>query len=147
MTTDVQEQLARHPEMQQQVDQATSGMVTTMVEKLAERLGARRAAQAVYGDPVERNGVTIIPVAKVRYAFGAGGGGGAGADASSGSGGGGGGQFKAEPLGYIELRDGTAEFKPIKDEAAQLAAVLPIVIAGGVTAVLALRAVRKIIHN
>jgi uncharacterized spore protein YtfJ len=123
-------------------------MVTTMVDKLAERLGARAAARAVYGDPVERGGVTVIPVAKVRYAFGAGGGSGASAkDDASGGGGGGGGQFKAEPLGYIELRDGTAEFKPIRDEAAQLAAVLPIVIASGITTVLILRGLRRLIHN
>ncbi len=41
--------------------------------RLAERLGATAAASAVFGTPVERNGVTVIPVARVRWGFGGGG--------------------------------------------------------------------------
>ena len=42
-----------------------------VVERLAEHLGAADA-RAIYGSPIERNGTTVIPVAKVRYGFGGG---------------------------------------------------------------------------
>jgi uncharacterized spore protein YtfJ len=42
------------------------------IERLAEKLGITANARAVYGEPVERDGLTIIPVAQVRYGFGGG---------------------------------------------------------------------------
>ena len=51
------------------------------VERVAERLGSADA-RTIYGDPVERNGTTVIPVAKVRFGFG----GGAGRKLSAGEG-------------------------------------------------------------
>jgi uncharacterized spore protein YtfJ len=71
-----------------------------MVAKVAERLGARVNAASVYGAPVERNGVTVIPVASARFVFG----GGSGNDAESRQhGGGAGGAGRVAPTGYIEL--------------------------------------------
>jgi uncharacterized spore protein YtfJ len=43
-------------------------------ERLAEQLGDSVRASAVFGKPVERDGVTVIPVARARFAFGGGGG-------------------------------------------------------------------------
>jgi uncharacterized spore protein YtfJ len=77
-----------------------------LTERLLERLGGVANAEAVFGNPVERDGITVIPVAKVRW--GAGGGGGGERDGDGGSGGGGG--LQASPAGYIELKDGNAQF-------------------------------------
>ena len=40
--------------------------------RLAERLGASASASSVFGEPVERDGVTVIPVARVRWGVGGG---------------------------------------------------------------------------
>ncbi len=81
-----------------------------LVERLAKRLGAAAKASAVFGKPVKRGDVTVIPVARARWAFGGGSG-----VSPEGSGGGGGGAGMVSPIGYIEVRDGGAEFKPIAD--------------------------------
>lgn len=46
-----------------------------LVERLADRLGSSAHATAVFGGPIERDGVTVIPVAKARWGFGGGDGG------------------------------------------------------------------------
>jgi len=62
---------------------------------MAEKLGAVARAATVFGEPVERDGVTVIPVAKARWGFGGGAGqrqdDGAGGRQEDGAGGGGGG--------------------------------------------------------
>lgn len=88
----------------------TSKHGDTLVARLAEKLGMSARAASVYGDPIESDGVTIIPVARVRYGFGGGGG---AKDGEEGAGGGGG--VQVTPIGYIELRDGNSEFRPIKN--------------------------------
>jgi hypothetical protein len=65
--------------------------------RLAERLGAHAAANSVFGTPVERDGVTVIPVARVRWGFGGGGG------------------VQAAPLGFIEVKDGGAQYRRVHD--------------------------------
>jgi uncharacterized spore protein YtfJ len=55
----------------------------------------------------------VIPVAKARFGFGGGGGSGARGERDEGSGGGGGGGAVVSPVGYIEVRDDSAEFKRI----------------------------------
>ena len=80
------------------------------IQRLAERIGAVAQASAVFGAPVERDGLTVIPVAKATWGVGGGSGEKAG---EQGLGGGGGGSVA--PLGYIEVRDTGAEFKPIRD--------------------------------
>ena len=83
----------------------------TFVERLAQRVGASFGAATLFGEPVERGEVTVIPVA--RSAWGFGGGSGSGPDNAGGEGGGGGGS--AWPVGYIELRDNETRFRPIVD--------------------------------
>ena len=75
-------------------------------EKLAEKLGAVAQATRIFGEPVERDGVTVIPVAQARWGMG----GGAG-KRPKGVGGGGG--AVVSPRGFIEIRSGAARFKPI----------------------------------
>ena len=81
-------------------------------ERLADRLGSSFRASSVFGKPIERKGVTVIPVARARWAFG----GGSGSDPAGGThGGGGGGMGTVRPVGYIEVRKDKVVFKPIRD--------------------------------
>lgn len=93
-------------EKEARADAAENGLT-----RLAERLGANAAASAVFGTPVERDGATVIPVARVRWGFGTGGGG-RNAKAQDGWGGGG---VQAAPLGFIEVRDGGAQYRRVHD--------------------------------
>ena len=99
---------------------------TTLADELLQRIGQTVGDKAnvstVFGDPVERAGITVIPVAKARFGFGGGGGGGA-RGSQEGSGGGGGGGAVVSPVGYIEVREGTAQFKRISSSADLVALV------------------------
>lgn len=116
-------------------EEAAKGAGAGIVDRLAARLGARGQAEAVFGAPVERNGVTVIPVARVRTGFGGGGGTG-----PAGKGEGGGGGVAASALGYIEMTEGHAEFRPIFDPAAYTG----LIVAAGISAWLTLRGLRSI---
>jgi uncharacterized spore protein YtfJ len=72
-------------------------------------LNASREAvdiRQVFGEPYERGGVTVIPVARVT----AGGGGGSGSHGEGGSGRGYG--YRAEPAGVFVIRDGKVQWQP-----------------------------------
>src|SRR5437867_4194632 len=92
------------------------GRFDTFLERLADKVGANAGAAMVYAAPVERDGVTVIPVGKVRWGFG-GGFGEAQKEASTGggTGGGAGGGVMVSPVGYIELAHGETRFRPIVD--------------------------------
>jgi uncharacterized spore protein YtfJ len=95
--------------------QERSQLVNDLLERIGQSVGERAQVSTVFGEPVERAGLTVIPVAKVRFGFGGGGGGGSGSGSGDeeGSGGGGGGGGLVSPVGYIEVRDDGAEFKRI----------------------------------
>ena len=94
---------------------AEGGLTDRFMERLMDQIGGRAGVQAVFGDPIERDGFTIIPVARVRWGFG----GGAGSTGDvvdgpgSGSGSGGGGGVAVDAIGYLEVGHGGAAFKPI----------------------------------
>ncbi|MGZ5332700.1 MAG: spore germination protein GerW family protein [Solirubrobacterales bacterium] len=68
-------------------------------------------AKRVYAEPIERDGVTVIPAASI-----SGGGGGGGTDDGNGrSDGGGGFGMTGSPVGAWVIRDGSAEWKPSLD--------------------------------
>ena len=90
-----------------------SEMVTELLERIGEAVGGKAQVSTVFGEPVQRERVTVIPVAKARFGFGGGGGSGAGGEHNEGSGRGGGGAVVVSPVGYIEVRDDGAEFKRI----------------------------------
>jgi uncharacterized spore protein YtfJ len=106
------------------------------LERMAERLGGQAQAKSVFGEPVTRDGVTVIPVARAAWGFG-GGFGHAAAGRDGGSGGGGG--VSVRPVGYIELRNGRSRFRPIRDRAMTGSLLLA---AGGLALLLA-RAFRE----
>jgi hypothetical protein len=51
--------------------QAAEGDTTSrLLQRLVTQVGGHARVQAVFGDPVERAGVTVIPVARVRWGVG-----------------------------------------------------------------------------
>jgi uncharacterized spore protein YtfJ len=94
--------------------------------------GARDAmsVKRVYGDPIERDGLTVIPVAKVRGA------GGGGSD-TEGNGGGGFG-VTARPVGVYVIRGEEVRWEPALD-------VTRTAVMGMVTAIVALLVTRSIV--
>ena len=59
-----------------------SEMVTELLERIGEAVGQKAQVSTIFGEPVERAHVTVIPVAKARFGFGGGGGSGARASAT-----------------------------------------------------------------
>jgi len=113
----------------------------SLLERLSQQLSTSATAQTVYGTPVEREGITIIPVARARYGFGGGGGGGTQAGEAAGSGLGAGAGVSLTPVGYIELREGRSRFRPIRSS------VVPLVAVSGAIAWLLLRSVPRLLSN
>ena len=89
----------------------------------------------VYGEPFERDGLTVIPAARV--SGGAGGGGGEGAE-GTGKGQGGGFGVQARPVGAFVIKDGDVHWRPAVD-------VTRIALGSRVVAVVALLATRSIV--
>jgi len=106
----------------------------SLPERLAESLRAAAGAKMIYGEPVAHDGLVIIPVAKLRYGFGGG--------KHNDEEGGGGGEI-IQPAGYIELKDGSSRFQPIRDPLA----FVPLVIAGGLTGFLLLRGLYSLLRR
>jgi uncharacterized spore protein YtfJ len=89
---------------------------TDLLQKMSETLGSTATVRSVFGEPIHAYGRTIVPVAKVAYAFG--GGFGAGKHSGSdrqGEGGGGGGGVRAFPAGVLEITENNTRFVPFLD--------------------------------
>ena len=98
------------------------------IENATQMLRERLSVTTVYGDPVTADGITVIPVSKVSFAFGGGGGSGVAprglsgetlagngdAASRSGSGSGMGGGGMVEPLGYIEISKAGSRWVPLE---------------------------------
>jgi uncharacterized spore protein YtfJ len=100
--------------------------VSEMLEGAREAITVRR----VYGDPIEREGVTIIPAADVR------GGGGGGGDAQNN--GGGGFAVAARPVGVYVVRGDNVRWEPAVDASR-------IAIMGMVTAIVTMLVLRSVV--
>ena len=105
--------------------------VTEMLSDAREAMTVKR----VYGDPIEREGLTIVPAADVR------GGGGGGSDAENNGGGGFG--LTARPVGVYVVKDGQVEWQPAVD--ASRIAILGLVT--GIVGLLVLRSIVKAIAS
>lgn len=92
---------------------------------------------AAYGDPIDIDGTTVVPVAIASYGFGAGEG---GAEAQGEGAGGGGGGF-ACPVGAYVTRDGYTRFEP--NTIALLAVGIPFVCVAGRAVARVIRALKK----
>ena len=98
--------------------------IAEMMRSLGESLGGGATVRNVYGEPVTIGGRTVIPVARVRYAFGAGGGSDSTGEPGRRGGGGGGGRVWAVPCGYVEITGGGSRFVPIHNSAGMALAAL-----------------------
>jgi|FLYL01.1.fsa_nt_gi uncharacterized spore protein YtfJ len=121
-------------------DTSSGNAQTPAAARLVEQARTLLTVERVYGTPVERDGVTVIPAAAVRG--GGGGGGGAGQDDKGASGRGEGLGFgvTARPVGAFVVRDGQVRWEPAVD-------VTRIVLTGQLVAlmlVMTIRAVAKL---
>ncbi|HLH60349.1 MAG TPA: spore germination protein GerW family protein [Ktedonobacteraceae bacterium] len=123
----------------QETQPARSESGGNILKRLAGSITGSVRTRTIFGTPVEKDGITVIPVARARWATGSAGN--AQKDANedhNGEGITGDGGVNIIPAGYVEVRDGRARFHPIYDPAR----VTQIIIASGVVAVLLLQAVR-----
>jgi uncharacterized spore protein YtfJ len=106
-----------------------------IIEQARDVLSVRR----VFGDPIERDGLVVVPVAIVRG--GAGGGSGEGqatSESPGGTGGGAGWGASARPAGVYVISGGDVRWQPAVD-------VNRIVLGGQLVAIVALLALRSIL--
>lgn len=116
---------------------AAGGVGSRLAAALADKVGNRAGVQAIFGEPVERDGVTVIPVGRLRWGFGGGGGTGGPPGGEPGEGAGGGGGATVSPVGYIEISGGTATFRRVA-----LSASPGALLAAAIAILLVLRGVR-----
>jgi uncharacterized spore protein YtfJ len=81
------------------------------VDELMQTARDSLTVRRVYGDPVERGGLTVIPAASVSGGFG----GGEGTDPKGQEGKGGGFGMTGRPAGVYVLRDGDVTWRPAVD--------------------------------
>ncbi len=117
-------------------------------QTIGERIQAQAGIQKVYGEPIETQGKTIIPIAKVAFGYGIGIGNLSNAsedaanpnsEAMRGGGAGGGGGASIVPVGVIEITTERTRFIPINDWKAKGGVFM----AGFTTALLLYRVFRK----
>ena len=105
--------------------------VDEMMQGARDALTVRR----VFGEPIERGEVTVIPVAKALGTSG----GGSGQDAAGDGGGGGGFVVRVKPAGVYVIEHGRARWVPAVDPVRAL-------LAGSLTALVALGAARGLVR-
>ena len=110
----------------------------SLLDGLVQRLGGTANAATIFGAPLERGDVTVIPVARASYAFGGGSGTKSGEEGS-----GGGGGVRVAPVGYIEIRPGVVLYKPIRD----WAVLIPALAAGSALALVAARGIARLLRQ
>ena len=97
----------------------------------------------MFGEPVQQGGVTVIPVARVRWGFGGGGGRSDAAPDGPASGSGGGGGVAADPIGYVEIGSDGAAFRTIREP--YPSAVF--LVSSGLTAAIVIPALARLIRR
>src|SRR5438552_18574922 len=103
------------------METGTAVELVTRLTNLPDQLGS----SACFGMPVERDGHTLIPVARVSFGYGLGFGRGSGSnghagldgrgEGGEGEGGGGGGGGSSTPVAVIDVSEGRVEVQPIVD--------------------------------
>ena len=91
--------------------------VNEFLQTIGERLQTAATVKSVYGEPITAGERVLIPVARVRFGFGAGGGSRKAPDSgeNGGSGGGGGGGVRCDPAGVLEVTPAGSVFKVFPD--------------------------------
>jgi uncharacterized spore protein YtfJ len=103
---------------------------TSMLETIREVVGSAQAARA-FGTPIQQDGVTVLPVAKVKGGGGGGGGTGQAEEGHEGSGSGGGMGVSAKALGVFVVKNGKVRWQPAVD-------INKIILGGQIVAIIAL---------
>jgi uncharacterized spore protein YtfJ len=101
------------------------------LEQIARDVEQTANSRTIFGAPIERDGITVVPVARARWGLGGGSGtraAEAGKEGQAGVGGGGGAVIS--PVGFIEIQQGCAKFRAIRTPLASALAAA----AGGVLA-------------
>ncbi len=106
------------------------------MEELLQQARDLITVKRVFGDPYEKDGIMVIPVASVR----GGGGGGTGDQGDGPKGTGGGMGISARPVGVYQIKDGVVKWVPAID-------VTRIVFFGQLVAVAALLMVRSVARS
>jgi uncharacterized spore protein YtfJ len=92
--------------MDDQMERHQATDFRALVDQMSQRIGEVVNGRLIYGDPIERDGTTVIPVARVRFGFGG------GSKNPEGRGGAGGGAQIA-PVGFIVMSPRGASFRRI----------------------------------
>jgi uncharacterized spore protein YtfJ len=101
------------------------------IEEILEKARDTMTVKRVFGEPIEKDGMTIIPVAKI-----AGGGGGGGGQDDEGAGGSGVGYgLNAQPAGAYVIKNGELSWEPALDLnrvifGGQLVAIVALIVVG-----------------
>jgi len=122
-----------------EAEKASHSGAAGLLENVFDQIGMNAGAKAVFADPIERNGRTVIPVAQAIVGAGAGG----GDSDEMGSGAGAGGGALTRPLGYIEISDAGTVFVPLRQPWQEPGLVL----AYSVLALVVLRTAVRLIRN
>ena len=84
------------------------------IRSIFDKFSRQKDVSLVYGEPIELDSKSVLPVAKVNYYVGGGGGfSDASEKASAAQGEGGGGYFSIKPVGVFEITPEKVKFKPI----------------------------------
>jgi uncharacterized spore protein YtfJ len=95
-------------------------------------------ARSVVAEPIEQDGLTVIPVARVSGGGGGGGGTGPGTSGEEGTGTGAGFGMSSRPVGAFIIKDGAVQWRPAVD-------VNRIILGGQIVAIVALLTIRAIV--
>jgi uncharacterized spore protein YtfJ len=110
-----------------------------MLNSVQEVIDSAQAGK-VFGEPIERDGMTVLPVAKVRGGGGGGGSHGAGQQEGEAGGGGAGVGMMAKPLGVFVIREGKVMWQPAVD-------LNRVILGGQIVGALALLTLRAFLKN
>lgn len=103
-------------------------IVQEFLKQLAEDLKRFARTETIFGDPIQIEGNTVIPVCKMSIGYGGGGGEGEGTDqkkaGGKGVGGGGGGGVKIEPAALIIAKEGEISVVGIRAKGSKLEGLL-----------------------
>jgi uncharacterized spore protein YtfJ len=104
---------------------------SSFVERLANKTIAGLSSKIVFSEPIQKNGITVIPVSKIRFGYGFGGGYNTrrnvkGKKEGFGIGLG----VFAQPIGFIKIKKDSVIFEPIHNPVSLPAIILTTGIAG-----------------
>ena len=105
-------------------------IVQDVLRQLAEDLKGFARTETIFGEPIEIQGNTVIPVCKLSIGYGGGGGEGEGGEekkAGKGTGAGAGGGVKLEPAALIIAREGEISVVGIQAKRGRMEALLEMI--------------------